>query len=362
MANRVDVRDSGDISQLEPKLCRTQNLASVSSNAASSNSSGSLPTSDTTSDSTSTNSNSESPSDSPSSGQSPPTSTSQSADPSNSLSDSLIDPPVSTSLSAVATAVAHYATPPEARFDNTDRDQYATYIPGPGSELRKMIGWLTPADSDLTQDPLAQNKLVAVMNGLGAEGCKAYLTELTNGLLTEAAQRGMNHEDVTPAIAKSLILTANDEQLTKQLKAWVVARKSEAVRDRTVAGGKYPHLCRFARHLHTAIGPSLRIIAVDRPIEASIRSLQDRSRRHPGEWFAASDVECERLQCSLLEYRESFIREHPDVPVHRIDFAKLTEDPEGEILRLIDFLGIEPTLEEINSAVSHVNPQLRKFG
>jgi hypothetical protein len=50
------------------------------------------------------------------------------------------------------------------------------------------------------------------------------------------------------------------------------------------------------------------------------------------------------------------------VPVHRIDFAKLTEDPEGEILRLIDFLGIEPTLEEINSAVSHVNPQLRKFG
>ena len=156
--------------------------------------------------------------------------------------------------------------------------------------------------------------------------------------------------------------TINEEQLTKQLKAWVVARKSEAVRDRTVAGGKYPHLCRFARHLHTAIGPSLRIIAVDRPIEASIRSLQDRSRRHPGEWFAASDVECERLQHSLLEYREAFICEHPDVPVHRIDFAKLTEDPEGEILRLVDFLGIEPTLEEINSAVSHVNPQLRKFG
>jgi hypothetical protein len=71
-----------------------------------------------------------------------------------------------------------------------------------------MIGWLTPTDSDLTQDPFAQNKLVAVMNGLGAEGCRTYLTELTNGLLTEAAQRGMNHEDVTPAIAKSLILTA----------------------------------------------------------------------------------------------------------------------------------------------------------
>jgi hypothetical protein len=120
----------------------------------------------------------------------------------------LIDPPVSTSLSAVASAVAHYATPPEARFDNTDRDQYATYIPGPGSELRKMIGWLTPTDADLAQDPFAQNKLVAVMNGLGPEGCRTYLSELTNGLLTEANQRGMNHEDITATIAKSLILTA----------------------------------------------------------------------------------------------------------------------------------------------------------
>jgi hypothetical protein len=120
----------------------------------------------------------------------------------------VIDPPVSTSLSAVASAVAHYATPPEARFDNVDRDQYASYIPGPGSELRKMIGWLTPTDADLALDPFAQNKLVAVMNGLGAEGCRTDLIELTNGLLTEAAQRGMNHEDVTPAIAKSLIFTA----------------------------------------------------------------------------------------------------------------------------------------------------------
>jgi len=37
-----------------------------------------------------------------------------------------------------------------------------------------------------------------------------------------------------------------DGQLAKQLKAWIVTRKAEAIRDRTVAGGKYPHLCRFA--------------------------------------------------------------------------------------------------------------------
>ncbi len=153
-----------------------------------------------------------------------------------------------------------------------------------------------------------------------------------------------------------------DGQLAKQLKAWIVTRKAEAIRDRTVAGGKYPHLCRFASHLSDALGNSLRIIAVDRPIEASIRSLQDRSSRHPGQWFAAGDDACDKLQRSLLEHRETFIQEHPEVPVHRINFAKLTEDPETAINELIAFLGIEPTAEEIDSAIAHVNPELRKFG
>lgn len=32
------------------------------------------------------------------------------------------------------------------------------------------------------------------------------------------------------------------------------------------------------------------------------------------------------------------------------------------INELIAFLGIEPTAEEIDSAIAHVNPELRKFG
>jgi hypothetical protein len=156
--------------------------------------------------------------------------------------------------------------------------------------------------------------------------------------------------------------TIGDPQLVKQLKAWIVTRKAEAIRDRTVAGGKYPHLCRFANHLYEALGNSLRIIAVDRPIEASIRSLQDRSKRHPGQWFAAGDEACDKIQRSLLEHREAFIQEHPEVPVHRIDFANLTEDPATVVNELVKFLGIEPTAEEIESAIAHVNPQLRKFG
>lgn len=172
--------------------------------------------------------------------------------------------------------------------------------------------------------------------------------------LTKLCEKAMPFPTVDPKIP--------DKQLTQQLKSWVVARKTEANRDRTVAGGKYPHLCRFAEHLYAGLGKSLRIIAVDRPIEASIRSLQDRSRKHEGQWFSADDAACERLQRSLLEYRERFIDTHPSVPVHRIEFARLTEDPAGTIARLVDFLGIQPTDEEIQSAIAHVNPTLRKFG
>ena len=106
----------------------------------------------------------------------------------------------------------------------------------------------------------------------------------------------------------------------------------------------------------------MRIIAVDRPIEASIKSLQDRSRRHRGQWFAGDDEQCETLQRSLLEHRERFIQSHPDVPLLRIEFADLTADPKSVIAKLIEFLGIEPTEDEIESAIKHVNPDLRKFG
>ncbi len=172
--------------------------------------------------------------------------------------------------------------------------------------------------------------------------------------LAKLCEKAMRFPNTDPTIP--------DQQLTRQLKNWIVARKAEANRDSTVAGAKYPHLCRFVEHLHAGLGNSLRIIAVDRPIEASIRSLKNRSGKHRGQWFAADDKQCEQLQHSLLDHRERFIASHPEVPVHRIDFAKLTEDPETEIHALVAFLGIMPTTEELDSAIAHVNPDLRKFG
>ena len=172
--------------------------------------------------------------------------------------------------------------------------------------------------------------------------------------LAQLCEKAMRFPTVDPVMS--------DDELTQKLKSWVVSRKAEANRDKTVAGAKYPHLCRFAAHLHAGLGDSLRIVSVERDIEASIRSLQDRSKNHRGQWFATIDEQCEQLQRSLLKHREDFIAAHPEVPVFRLKFTELTAEPDRVISELIEFLGIAPTEEEIASAVAHVNPELRKFG
>ena len=68
------------------------------------------------------------------------------------------------------------------------------------------------------------------------------------------------------------------------------------------------------------------------------------------------------MQRSLLEHRDRFIDAHPEVPVFKIEFAELTAEPDRIIGELIEFLGIEPTEDEIASAIAHVNPDLCKHG
>lgn len=172
--------------------------------------------------------------------------------------------------------------------------------------------------------------------------------------LSQLCEKLMRFPSVNPSVS--------DAQISTKLQSWINQRKMEARRKGTVAGGKYPHLCRFAGPLYAAMGSSLRVVTCDRPIEASIASLQTRSRKHLGEWLGATDDQCEALQRSLLQHREEFLASYPEVPVHRILFADLTANPSSEIERLIQFLGITPTDEQFEAAVNHVQPKLRTHG
>jgi GR25 family glycosyltransferase involved in LPS biosynthesis len=160
--------------------------------------------------------------------------------------------------------------------------------------------------------------------------------------------------------------TMPDAKLARKLGAWIGQRKSEASRDQTVAGGKYPHMCRFGEHLMSAIGDSLRVIAVDRTIEDAIDSLNRRSTKNPGAWHSGTPEQNETLQRSLLTSREEFLSRNPDVPVLRVSYPELLERPTAVIQSIVAFIqqdcqGDEPwqpTDDELANARNHVDPSL----
>lgn len=150
-----------------------------------------------------------------------------------------------------------------------------------------------------------------------------------------------------------------DEHLVRHFRQWINARRMEAQKLETVCGGKYPHLCAFGEYLLEAAGPeSLRIVSIDRDLGKSIDSLNRRSAKNPGKWFACTPAEAEKHQTFLYEQREAFFEKHEDVEVLRIEYERLLHDPLSQIERLIAFLGIYPTEDQIQQAVGHVKPAL----
>ena len=108
--------------------------------------------------------------------------------------------------------------------------------------------------------------------------------------------------------------------------------------------------------IHSASSPS---IVTSKPRSGHCKA-DPKSTEANGSPRPTSNAKNSNAACS--NHRDAFIAAHPDVPVFRIEFAELTTYPEEVIKNLIEFLGIEPTEEEIASAIDHVNPDLRKHG
>ena len=79
----------------------------------------------------------------------------------------------------------------------------ASYKPGPGSELRKMLAWFARPSDTCKCETRAET-----MNDWGVEGCRTNLDTIIEWLLEEAQLRGLPHGKFTRTIAKSLVLTA----------------------------------------------------------------------------------------------------------------------------------------------------------
>ena len=146
------------------------------------------------------------------------------------------------------------------------------------------------------------------------------------------------------------------EALREKLQNHVIWNMSSASKKDTIAGGKYPHLCAMVDDLAAVCG-DLRILHINRPLDESIESLKERSRKATG-WLAISDEDAESVQRWLWEEKSKAIDKYAHLT---IEYHDLLKDPEREIKRIIEYLGIEPTDDQVQAAISHVQPQESKF-
>jgi hypothetical protein len=145
-------------------------------------------------------------------------------------------------------------------------------------------------------------------------------------------------------------ITAPRGELRDKLSAWIRRR----LRGRSIAGGKYPHLCAMGDELMSICGDRLRVIVCDRSLEDSIDSLKRRSAKSRG-WLAVTDEQSEVVQKWLWGERERFLAAIPDpTTIHRISYERLTECPEEVIDGVVAFLGIEPAPEQRAAAAAHI--------
>lgn len=139
-------------------------------------------------------------------------------------------------------------------------------------------------------------------------------------------------------------------QCAMRLRQWIASRHR---RNHGTVGGKYPHLCAMGRTLKKICGRSLRVVHCDRPLADSIDSLKRRSRKCKG-WLAASDEQCEQVQQWLWDQKLPFISSMPSKHVIDVNYDRLLSDPEAVVDSLIEFLGLSPTDQQREAAISHV--------
>jgi hypothetical protein len=131
------------------------------------------------------------------------------------------------------------------------------------------------------------------------------------------------------------------------LRAWADSRRMV---DRMV-GGKHPTLCLMVPELFEAWA-NCRFIAIDRPMEDSIKSLLSR----PWKW----PPECaEMILPMMIEKRDGDLKGVDPSLVLRISYSSLLDETEATVRQVCDFLDYEPTEEQLRQAISFVDPELQ---
>ncbi len=142
-----------------------------------------------------------------------------------------------------------------------------------------------------------------------------------------------------------------ESKITDRLREWINARRREAAERRTIAGGKYPLLCRLGNPLRAVCGDQLRVIVSERPVDESIQSLirREGSRRDP--------EQLELHQRWLEAGKRKLVEAMPSDRVLVVPYHELLTNPRAQVERICAFLQISPTEEQIQRAVEWPQPR-----
>jgi hypothetical protein len=137
-------------------------------------------------------------------------------------------------------------------------------------------------------------------------------------------------------------------RIQHELGNWIKSKQREALHKGTIAGCKYPTLCQMQDALVSILGDNLKLIDCSRPLEKSITSLQRRpDRKHPLEALEAH-------QRWLWKGKQELLLQYPN---HlKVDYDGLLQSPEVYLKKIIDYLGINPSSEQYQTALSHIQP------
>jgi hypothetical protein len=141
-------------------------------------------------------------------------------------------------------------------------------------------------------------------------------------------------------------------EIVQRLGRWINDRRREAIWKGTFAGGKYPLLCRLGDELWEIAGPQLRVVHIYRPIDESIASLV---RRCP----TLDPRQLEAHQRWLWDGKNELLAKVESNRILEIDYSELLAHPHRIASRVIEFLGIDPIPDQIERAVTYVNPSCR---
>jgi len=134
------------------------------------------------------------------------------------------------------------------------------------------------------------------------------------------------------------------EERIKLLAQWVQEREKASL---GWIGAKHPLLCLCGPDLLKAWGSETRWVWTHRPLEKSILSLIATG------WWPNQE---EFIQDRLWRAVTQFLVFHPHL---RIDFSSMMADPVREIHRIVEYVGIQPSEEQLAAALQSIRPTSR---